>query len=235
MMFGLGFEPAAVRTSSIAFFSSFFPANDKSSAEGLGKLVYEEFSFVPGAGPVDTKDYFKLLLNRTWKPTLCVTGVDGIPTLSNAGNVLRTHSAVKLSIRIPPTANVDKCTAVLAATILKDPPYGAQVSWTVDKAKGGFEAPVLASWLETALHKASNFFCKKPANFVGEGGSIPFMGMLREKFPEAQFVITGVLGPESNAHGPNEFLHIDLGKKVTACVSSIVTDHYVECNSKSSK
>jgi len=203
----------------------------QSSAASLGKSVHEEFSFVPGGKPVNS-DPAVLVLNRTWKPSLCITGVDGIPSLEVAGNVLRTHTSVKLSIRLPPTANVVKASKALQETLLRDPPYGAQVTWNEDKAKGGFNAPPLAPWLETALHKASNYFCKLPANFIGEGGSIPFMGMLQEKFPEAQFVITGVLGPESNAHGPNEFLHIGLGKKVTGCVASIVADHYVHVTSQ---
>jgi len=197
----------------------------KSCSESLGKTVYAEFTFVPGAQPV-TPDIYLMLQNRTWKPTLSITGVDGIPHLSVAGNVLRPYTAVKLSIRLPPTVNADAAAAALTSVLVANPPYGAHVSFTVDKAKSGFEAPQLAPWLETSLHKSSNFFCKKPANFIGEGGSIPFMGMLREKFPEAQFVITGVLGPGSNAHGPNEFLHVELGKKVTGCVASILADHF---------
>ena len=62
--------------------------------------------------------------------------------------------------------------------------------------------------------------------YMGEGGTIPFMGMLGEKFPGAQFMITGVLGPHSNAHGPNEFLHIPTGKRVTAAVARVIADHY---------
>jgi len=196
----------------------------KSCAHTLGKSVYEEFTW-ENASPVSS-DVETLLINRTWKPTLSITGVDGIPPLTAAGNVLRPYTSVKLSVRLPPTADAEKCAAVLHDVLVKDPPYGAKVSFTVDKAKSGFDAPPLAPWLENSLHKSSNFFCKKPTNFIGEGGSIPFMGMLREKFPEAQFVITGVLGPQSNAHGPNEFLHIDLGKKVTACCSSILADHF---------
>jgi acetylornithine deacetylase/succinyl-diaminopimelate desuccinylase-like protein len=63
------------------------------------------------------------------------------------------------------------------------------------------------------------------ACYMGEGGTIPFMAMLGEKFPQAQFLITGVLGPQSNAHGPNEFLHIPTAKKLTACVARVLADH----------
>jgi len=196
----------------------------KSCAQSLGNSVYEEFT-LDHASPL-SRDVETLIHNRTWKPTLSITGVDGIPPLHAAGNVLRPFTAVKLSIRLPPTVDAEKGAAIVRDVLVKDPPYGAKVSFTADKAKSGFDAPPLAPWLEHSLHKSSNFFCKKPANFIGEGGSIPFMGMLREKFPEAQFVITGVLGPQSNAHGPNEFLHVDLGKKVTACCASILADHF---------
>jgi acetylornithine deacetylase/succinyl-diaminopimelate desuccinylase-like protein len=68
----------------------------------------------------------------------------------------------------------------------------------------------------------------KPVAFHGEGGSIPFMAMLGEKFPGTQFVVTGVLGPHSNAHGPNEFLHIPFAKKLSVCVATILADHALQ-------
>ena len=76
------------------------------------------------------------------------------------------------------------------------------------------------------MQQASREFFGKPAMFMGMGGTIPFMAMLGEFFPEAQFVITGVLGPKSNAHGPNEFLHIPYAKKLTACVAQVLADHF---------
>jgi hypothetical protein len=109
--------------------------------------------------------------------------------------------------------------------LLKDPPYGAQVSLHLEKASTGWNAPALAPWLENAIDQASQDFFGKPAMYMGEGGTIPFMGMLGEKFPGAQFMITGVLGPHSNAHGPNEFLHIPMGKRVTACVARVIAEH----------
>ena len=60
---------------------------------------------------------------------------------------------------------------------------------------------------------------------MGEGGTIPFMAMLGEQFPNAQFLITGVLGPKSNAHGPNEFLHIEYAKRLTVCVAEVLAAH----------
>jgi len=194
-------------------------------AEVLGQEVISEFPWVDGARPV-SDDIYQLLVNRSWMPTLSITGVDGIPHTSKAGNVLRTHTTVTLSIRLPPALNPEPAKAALKRVLEANPPYGAHVNVDIFKIAGGWESPALAPWVEQAMDKASSFFFKKPANFIGEGGSIPFMGMLGLKFPEAQFVITGVLGPETNAHGPNEFLPIDFGARITACVASIVADHH---------
>jgi acetylornithine deacetylase/succinyl-diaminopimelate desuccinylase-like protein len=194
------------------------------AAEALGGDVYGKFPWTSGAHPV-SNDLSELVLNRTWRPALAVTGVEGIPALERAGNVLRPYTAVKLSVRIPPRLDPEKALAALARTLEADPPYGAKVTFEGEKASTGWDAPPLASWLKSAVERASQAFFGAPAMAMGEGGTIPFMGMLGEKFPEAQFVITGVLGPQSNAHGPNEFLHLPTGKKLTCCVASILADY----------
>ena len=195
------------------------------SAECLGDVVYAEFPWVDGARPA-TSDLTELVLNRTWRPTLASTGVAGIPPLDNAGNVLRPFTTLKLSVRIPPRLDPDAATQALSDALTKDPPYGAHVTFEPEKAAQGWDAPPLAAWLESAVDEASRAYFGKPAMNMGEGGTIPFMGMLGEKFPEAQFMITGVLGPQSNAHGPNEFLHIPTGKKLTASVASVIAAHF---------
>ena len=171
-------------------------------------------------------DHTELVLNRTWRPALSVTGADGLPSLSSAGNVLRPHTAVKLSLRLPPTVDGRKAGELLKDVLLKDPPNGAHVSLDLEKSSSGWNAPAMSPWLSAAIDGASREFFGQPAMYMGEGGSIPFMGMLGEKFPAAQFMITGVLGPHSNAHGPNEFLHIPMGKRVTACVARVIADHH---------
>jgi acetylornithine deacetylase/succinyl-diaminopimelate desuccinylase-like protein len=171
-------------------------------------------------------DLTELVLNRTWRPALSVTGMDGMPSLSSAGNVLRPHTAVKLSLRLPPTVDGRRAGELVQELLLRDPPNGAHVTLTLEKSSSGWNAPALSPWLERAIDSASREFYGQPAMYMGEGGSIPFMGMLGEKFPGAQFMITGVLGPHSNAHGPNEFLHIPMGKKVTACVARVIADHH---------
>ncbi|MFT4198040.1 MAG: M20 family metallopeptidase [Pseudoxanthomonas sp.] len=200
-------------------------AQARRAAEVVGTALYDKFPLVPGLQPMNA-DLTELVLNRTWRPALSVTGAAGIPPLESAGNVLRPQTAVKLSLRLPPTADGGKCGELLKQALLRDPPNGARVTLELEKASTGWNAPAMAPWLEKAIDDASRAFFGKPAMYMGEGGSIPFMGMLGEKFPGAQFMITGVLGPHSNAHGPNEFLHIPMGKRVTACVAKVLAEHH---------
>jgi acetylornithine deacetylase/succinyl-diaminopimelate desuccinylase-like protein len=205
------------------------PAERQAQAEKvagvLGDEVYTKFPFLDGMAPMHS-DRTELVLNRTWRPALSITGVDGIPPLASAGNVLRPFTSLKLSLRLPPTLDGKRGGELLQETLLRDPPYGAQVTLNLEKASTGWNAPALSPWLEGAIDQASQEFFGKPAMYMGEGGTIPFMGMLGEKFPGAQFMITGVLGPHSNAHGPNEFLHIPMGKRVTACVARVIAQHH---------
>lgn len=196
----------------------------KSCAETLGDTIWKELPWAGNTKPISNGNV-QLLINRNWKPTLEVTGVEGIPSLANAGNVLRPFTSVKLSIRLPPRAVADKAAAALKETLEKDPPYGANVTFEIEKVAGGWDAPPLSDWLGESLNSSSNTYFKKPANFLGEGGTIPFMGMLGKMFPQAQFVVTGLLGPESNAHGPNEMLVIQMGKHLTSCVTQVLRDH----------
>ena len=197
----------------------------KVAARALGAEVYKKFPFVPGMRPVD-EDPVELILNRTWRPALSITGLEGAPRLIDAGNVLRPATSAKLSLRLPPTKNADKAGDALKALLEAEPPYGAKVTFKTEKAGSGWDAPPLADWLRASVNKASQVAFGRDAAMMGEGGSIPFMGMLGEKYPKAQFVITGVLGPHSNAHGPNEFLHIAMGKGVTLAVSRVLADHF---------
>ena len=196
----------------------------RATAEVLGDEVFSKFPWIDGAHPV-SRDRTELVLNRTWRPALSVTGVDGLPTLDSAGNVLRPFTSVKLSLRIPPRLDPAAATRTLKEALEKDPPYGARVRFEGEKSSTGWDAPPLAPWLSAAIDKASHACFGKPPMAMGEGGTIPFMGMLGEKFPQAQFLITGVLGPGSNAHGPNEFLHIPTGKRLTCCVAQVIMDH----------
>jgi len=193
-------------------------------AQALDSAVYDKFPFVEGMRPV-TDDLAELVLNRTWRPQLAITGVDGLPPLANAGNVLRPQTAVKLSLRLPPTLDGAKAAQALKKLLESDPPYGAKVTLETEKAASGWNAPALSPWLEKSVAEAAQAYFGAPPAYMGEGGTIPFMGMLGEKFPQAQFLVTGVLGPHSNAHGPNEFLHLPTGKRVSMVVADVLARH----------
>jgi acetylornithine deacetylase/succinyl-diaminopimelate desuccinylase-like protein len=194
------------------------------TADVLGDAVFSKMPFAPGARPV-ASDRVQLILNRTWRPMLSVTGQAGLPMLEAAGNVLRPFTALKLSMRLPPTVDAEAAAARMKRILEHEPPYGSKVTFEPDKASRGWDAPPLAPWLAASTDAASRTFFGKPACYFGEGGSIPFMGMLGERFPKAQFLVTGVLGPHSNAHGPNEFLEIATARNLTCCVAQVLADH----------
>jgi acetylornithine deacetylase/succinyl-diaminopimelate desuccinylase-like protein len=205
------------------------PADRIAQARAVGAAMGDEirrsYPFAGKTRPV-TDDPTELILNRTWRPQLAITAMDGLPAPANAGNVQLPFTTAGLSLRLPPALDADAASALLEKLLTRDAPYGAEVTLKTRAANGGWNAPTLAPWLEKALAAASQAAFGKPPAYMGEGGSIPFMGMLGEKFPKAQFVITGVLGPHSNAHGPNEFLHIPTAKRVTAAVARVLADHY---------
>ncbi|HJU10973.1 MAG TPA: M20 family metallopeptidase [Candidatus Binataceae bacterium] len=195
------------------------------AAAVLGDSLRAEFPFVAAAEPTNN-DVAELILNRDWRPALAVLGADGLPSVGNAGNVLRPMTTLKLSLRIPPKVDPKAATKALRQLLESDPPYGAKVSFTGDWGSAGWNAPPLASWLESSLDQASRDWFGKAPGFMGIGGTIPFMSMLGERFPDAQFLITGVLGPHANAHGPNEFLDLPTARKITGCVAQVIASHF---------
>ncbi len=183
----------------------------------------DDYPFVAGARPA-TEDPVEQLLAQTWRPTLSVVGADGLPPTARAGNVLRPSTSLKLSFRLPPTAEPAAAAAAIREALVSDPPYGATVTFTPEYA-AGWNAPATAPWLADALAEASTAAFGAPARMLGEGGSIPFMGMLGERFPAAQFVVTGVLGPDANAHGPNEYLHVPTARRLSLAVAHLLDAH----------
>lgn len=196
----------------------------KQAAQILGDEVWQQLPFAGSTQPM-TNDGAEMILEKTWRPQLAVTGMEGYPLPANGGNVLLPYSTAKLSLRVPPTGDAEKARAAVKTALEESPPYDAQVAFDAPRGENGWNAPTLAPWLEASLNKASNAAFGKPVAYQGEGGSIPFMAMLGEKFPGTQFVVTGLLGPHSNAHGPNEFLHIPFAKKLSACIATVLADH----------
>jgi acetylornithine deacetylase/succinyl-diaminopimelate desuccinylase-like protein len=194
------------------------------AARVLGDTVAGKLPWATGVKPI-SNDPVELIINSTWRATLAVTGADGLPPVGSAGNVLLPELTFKLSLRLPPTTDPARAGKALRETLERDPPYGVQVKFESDGGTAGWNAPAFAPWLEESIARASQEIYGRDAVHIGCGGSIPFMGMLGARFPRTQFFITGVLGPHANAHGPNEFLHIEYATQLTACVSIVLADH----------
>jgi acetylornithine deacetylase/succinyl-diaminopimelate desuccinylase-like protein len=204
-------------------------AQARRAAAALGDTVYTKFPLIPGMSAM-SDDLTELVLNRTWRPQLAVIGIDGLPDPLNAGNVLLPSTVAKLSLRLPPTLDPEEAGDCVRALLEEDPPYGSRIEYEPGPGAAGWNAPALSPWLEQSLERASEAAFGAPPAYMGEGGSIPFMAMLGEKFPQAQFVVTGVLGPHSNAHGPNEFLHIPTGKRISVVIAQVLADHYARAS-----
>ncbi len=162
------------------------------------------------------------LLRRTWEPSLAVTGVDGVPSVKDGGNVLRPFTTLKLSIRVPPSVDADRAAQAVVARLSADPPQRARVKVEVVNAAKGFDAPPQAEWLVRATGEASEALFGRQAGAMSEGGTIPFLAELASRFPAAQFLVTGVLGPGANAHGPNEMLELVTARRLTAAVAYVL-------------
>lgn len=194
------------------------------TARVLDARLAANIPWASGVTPV-SRDPVDLITNSTWRATLAITGADGLPPTASAGNVLLPEVVLCLSLRLPPTCDANRAAKALREVLERDPPYGAQVSFEIDSATGGWNAPTSAPWLEDSLISASErVFGQKPCH-AGCGGTIPFVGMLGHRFPNAQFFVTGVLGPQANAHGPNESLHLGYASALTACVALLLADH----------
>jgi len=196
----------------------------EAAAQVLGGSVAGKLPFAQGVRPV-SNDPVELLINSSWRATVAITGADGLPPVRSAGNVLLPELTFKISLRLAPTTDANRAAEAVKQALESNPPYGAQVRFEDISSTAGWNAPAFAPWLEESITRASREVYGREAVHLGCGGSIPFMAMLGERFPSTQFFITGVLGPQSNAHGPNEFLHIDYAKRLTACVSLVLADH----------
>jgi acetylornithine deacetylase/succinyl-diaminopimelate desuccinylase-like protein len=197
----------------------------RAAAGVLGANIAGKLPFVAGARALSDSPV-ELVLNNTWRPTLAITGAAGLPAMENAGNVLLPRVELKLSFRLPPAADAEAAATTVKRRLEADPPYGVRVNFEVGSSLPGWDAPPVAPWLEASMREASRAIFGRDAMYLGTGGSIPFIGMLGERFPSTQFLVTGVLGPHSNAHGPNEFLHLGCAEKLTVCVARVIADHH---------
>lgn len=204
------------------------PAEHVEAAHALtqefGDVAAEELDVLDGVRLMG-KSPAKRQLRRTWRPALSIIGMGGIPEPAIAGNVLRTSTTAVLSMRLPPTVSCDVAAASLVDTLSMDPPEGAHVTVSIDSKGDGWVAAARAPWLADALVAASlDAFGREPG-FIGEGGSIPFLAELGRRYPACQFVATGLIGPDANAHGIDEMLHLPTCVGVTNAVATIVEAH----------
>ena len=204
-------------------------AQARATAAVLGDEVYKRVPWAhwdcggsSGFTLPTTTDPLQALINRTWIPTLSVTGADGLPSFQDAGNVLRPFTAFKLSLRLPPLIDAAQAVQQLKTLLEDNAPYQAKVTFEGGSAANGWNAPTIAPWFEQALNQASQAYYGKACGHIGQGGTIPLMNMLSAGFPRSQMMVCGVLGPKSNAHGPNEFLHVPFAKKLTAAVAHVI-------------
>ena len=196
----------------------------KSTAEILGSVQAHGLPFSNGVLPIYEKVEDQLVAN-TFKPALEIIGIEGIPDLENAGNVLRDKIKVALSFRLPPDVDPMVAASAVKSELVSDPPFGAQIRIEIDSLASGWAAPKLSEWIQKSFEQSSKVYFGRDYQVMGEGGTIPFMAMLGEKYPKAQFMVTGVLGPESNAHGPNEFLDLPTTFRVTGSVAGVLLSH----------
>jgi acetylornithine deacetylase/succinyl-diaminopimelate desuccinylase-like protein len=196
----------------------------RASAATAPGLVTAGLPLTPGVRTV-SDDEIELILNSSWRPTLSIIGAAGLPAPADAGNVLRSWTTLCLSFRLPPTADAAKALAAVRRALTTEVPYGAQIELSGVESADGWDAPEPAPWLRAALDQAGEEVFGAPWRTLGLGGSIPFMGLLHEAYPEAQFIVTGALGPNSNAHVPDESLDLGYVVKVTEAVALALDAH----------
>jgi len=192
-------------------------------AEAFGDVAGQEQPIVPGLELMGA-DAAERILRRSWYPTLSIVGAQGLPDSSIAGNVLRPSTTLTLSLRLPPSCDPVAAEQAVVRTLTSNVPSNARVSVTA-VAASGWVAPELAPWLRTALEEGSTLAFGNEVAYAGEGGSIPFLAALGQRFPSVQFVATGVLGPDSNAHGIDEMLDLDCAVAVTNAISHVLSAH----------
>lgn len=199
-------------------------AQAESVADELGDAALGDLPLVAGLR-LGGSSALDRLLSKTWRPALALTGLGGIPPVDAAGNVLGPWTEARLSVRLPPTCDAQAAAVALQEVLTRDPPQGASVVVTVDSVGQGWDAPRPEPWLDRALAEASALSFGRPHGQVGEGGSIPFLADLAARFPDAQVLATGVLGPASNAHGPDESLHLPTAYAITASLAWVLHAH----------
>ena len=164
------------------------------------------------------------VINNTWKSTIVVTGMSGFPEAEIAGNVLRKSTSCRLSIRTPPTLSKEKAKKTIEKILTENIPYNAKVKVDFPALVDGWILKKLDSKINESFMKSSMFLFGSECYNLGSGITIPFVNMLNEKYKNCNMFVSGLLGPKSNAHSPNECLNIDYSIKLTVALAHLISD-----------
>jgi acetylornithine deacetylase/succinyl-diaminopimelate desuccinylase-like protein len=184
-----------------------------------GKLAID---LIPGAQLIEGGIERRLIANW-WEAGLSITGADGLPPIAKAGNVLRERTALRLSLRIPPTAERFECGRQLKETLETDPPYGAKVVCEILSCCPGWSTRELSNKTKETIAKATQAVFRQPPIYFGAGSSVPISGAFQEFWPDAEVTVTGVAGDESYCHGFDENINLEYAAKWTAMFAGILT------------
>jgi acetylornithine deacetylase/succinyl-diaminopimelate desuccinylase-like protein len=190
----------------------------------VGDKLIKEIPWYKNTGPLD-KNIKDVIIRNTWKPTLVVTGCNGIPQIGEGGNVIRPFTELKLSVRLPPGVDSNSASLKLKEILEKDPPYSAKVEATIINTGDGWNVYNLSEKLRNLLNISSKRFFNNEMGFYGGGGSVPFVNFFNNLYPTSDIAVLGVCGPTSNIHGPNENLNLDFVQKMMMCLTYLISEY----------
>lgn len=188
-----------------------------------GDVIWKKYKTHEGMTAISHENLEELYLNNVWRASLSITGQEGLPDLSVAGNVVRPSTSVRLSCRLGPTQDPAKMTDIIEKKLTTDVPHGAKVTVRRGGFGTGWCRKEYQEWLDKALKDAgAEFYDGKEAATYGMGGSIPFLAELEKMYPTCQIVALGLIGPQTNAHAADEAMNLPYAKKLTCSVSHIL-------------
>ena len=197
----------------------------KDIAANYGAKLYSDFDFNEGVQPMHKEDFEALYMENTWRPNVSITGAEGLPPMSAAGNVVRSKTKVRISMRQSPGADARKMKEVLLQKLTTDVPYNAKITIEGDHTGNGWLMKELDPSMKKIVDEAAAaFYDGKPVGSYGIGGAIPFLNELETKFPSTSILAMGVLGPGTNAHAPNEMLPLDYTRRLTCALAHMAGD-----------
>jgi len=200
-----------------------FKTEAKFMAELSGPEMYKKYHVCEGVACMHEQGIDQMYLNNTWRANMAITGAAGLPAIQTAGNVCRPSTSMRLSIRLPPKVNPDDAYTAVTKLLTTDVPYNAKVTCTSQGKGQGWCMGELSPWLEEGIMKAgAQFWDGKKAGSYGMGGSIPFLAELGKMYPDCQIIAFGLIGPQTNAHAPNECINLPFAKKLTCALSHVM-------------